>query len=175
MQEFPTDDIRRLFRDGRDFNELFEAFRKALENNICEVDAYRELFWNSSLEPDELLFFAKKLESAFPNLAYDVYMWLSKVMEARVPNADSIELSFLCLKKACEFNTKSLEPYLSACKLYDHDLKTPDIQGIISFLKEGSSTVNDSQPLFEQLSILYSIAGNDEMAAYYERKAHPSS
>lgn len=175
MQEFSEDDIRRLFREGQDFNELFEAFRRALEKNVCDVETYRELFWNGNLATDELLFFAKKLERVFPDLAFDVYMWLSKVMEARVQNYDSVELSFLCLKKASKFDRKSLEPFISACKLYDHDLKIPDIESIISFLKEGESSVDDSQPLFEQLSILYTITGNEEMAAYYERKAHPSS
>lgn len=175
MEEFPADDIRRLFRDGQDFDELFEAFRKALRENVCDVDAYRELFWNSNLESDELLFFARKLEGVSSDLAYDVYMWLSRVMETRVQSTDSIELSFLCLKKAYEFNKERLEPFLSACKLYDHDLKIPDIDGLISFLKEGSSTVDDFTLLYEQLSILYSIAGNDEMSAYYDRKAHPSS
>jgi hypothetical protein len=175
VREFSADEIKRQFRNGQDFNDLFEAFREAIEHNISDVDVYRELFSNSSLKPEELLFFAKKIERGFPHMGFDVYMWLSKVMESKTPHSDSLELSFLCLKKASEFDRKSLDPFLSACTLFDPDLKIPDMENVISFLKEGLPFVDDPVPLYKQLSVFYSSMGNEEMSAYFDRKAQSSS
>ncbi len=175
MQDFSSDDLKRLFRNGEDFNDLFEVFREAIDRQVSDVDTYRELFWNTRLKPEELLFFAKKLERVFPQLGFDVYIWLSRVMETKGPSIDTIELSFLCLKKASEFNRKASEPFISACNLFDPDLKIPSLESIASFLKEGIPEVEDPIVLYTRLSQLYSAMGNDEMSEFFGRKAHPTS
>ncbi len=175
MQDFSNDHIRTLFRTSQDFNELFEAFRVAIERNLNDLDAYRELFWNTSLKPEELLFFAKKLGEVFPDLGYETYLWLSNVFETRFDTEESVELAFLCLKKASKFNPKSVEPFLSACNLYDQDLKIPTLQSIMAFLKNGVEQVDDPKSIYQQLAVFYSMLGNDEMYRYFQQKSRPNS
>lgn len=160
---------------SQDFNELFEAFRIAIDRNLNKLDYYRELFWNHCLKPEELLFFAKKLSEVFPDIGYETYIWLSNVFETSFNTAESVELSFLCLKKASEFNPQSLEPFLSACNLYDQDLKIPTLQSIMAFLKNGVEQVEDPKPIYQQLAVFYSMLGNDEMYHYFQQKARSNS
>ncbi|HEY9164926.1 MAG TPA: hypothetical protein VIS48_02065 [Candidatus Kryptonia bacterium] len=171
MQEYSSEDIRSIFRTSGDFNELFEAFRSAIEKGLNDLDAYRELFWNQTLKPEELLFFAKKLGEVFPEIGYDTYIWLSEVMNTRFDTEDTLELAFLCLKKASEFNPKSTDPYLLACELYDEDLRIPTLQSIMSFLKGGVGIVENSKVLCGRLATMYKSLGNDEMFRYYSDMA----
>ena len=71
MPRYSIDELRHIFTNSTDFNDLFEAFQDALEQKIREVDLYRLLFWNNALSPDELCLFGEKLASEFPEIAYD--------------------------------------------------------------------------------------------------------
>ncbi len=171
MPDFSHEYFKEKFRNERGFNDLFEVFRKALEEGIDNLDLYRELLWNNSLSSDELLFFAKRLGEVFPNLAFETYMWLSKVFESRPREIDSLELAFLCLKKASEFDPKSDGPYVNSCNLYNSDLNMPTLQSIMSFLKSGTEKVGDPAPIYERLSVFYKMIGNDEMFRFYRQKS----
>ena len=83
MPRFTLDEIRDKFANGKDFNEIFDAFEDALKQNLQDVELYRLLFWNSALSPDELCLFGEKLAKEFHNLAYETYMWLANVSYAR--------------------------------------------------------------------------------------------
>jgi hypothetical protein len=163
--------FKEKFRMERGFNELFELFRQALDQGIDSLDLYRELLWNNSLSSEELFFFAKRLGEVFPHLAFEIYMWLSKVFESRPADIDSLELAFLCLKKAAEFDPKSDGPYVNSCSLYNSDLNIPTLQSIMSFLKSGMEKVGDPTSIYERLSVFYKMIGNDEMFRFYKQKS----
>jgi hypothetical protein len=165
------EELRNEFRTERGFNDLFELFRIALEKHIDDVAVYRELLWNNSLKSEELLFFAKRLGEVFPHIGFETYMWLADVFGSRAGEMEALELSFLCLKKASEFDSTSVQPYLNACDLFNSDLRIPTSESIIAFLKSGIEKVQDSIPIFERLSVFYKMVGNDEMFEYYKRKS----
>lgn len=171
MDEFSSDALRRDFRTAEGFNDLFESFRTALDRRIEEIDLYRELLCNTSLKSDELLFFAKRLSEVFPRLGYDTYLWLARVFESRQPEAEGLDLAFLCLKKASEFSPASDRPYLAACDIYSQDLNIPALDSIVSFLRTGTEKVGDPVPICERLSVFYKMLGNDEMFQYYRPKS----
>ncbi len=66
MPRYTVDEIRSKFANGKDFNEIFDAFEEALAQGIQDVELYRLLFWNSALCPDELCLFGEKLAKEFP-------------------------------------------------------------------------------------------------------------
>ncbi len=171
MRDPSPEDVRNEFRTQRGFNDLFEVFRKAIELRIEDVDIYRELLWNNSLKSEELLFFAKRIGELFPKIGFEIYMWLSGVFESRPADVDGLEMAFLCLKKAAEFDQKAEEPYISSCNLYNPDLRIPTLQSIMSFLKGGVDRVEDPLPIYERLSIFYKMLGNDEMFRFYKQKS----
>ncbi len=171
MQDPSPADLKNEFRNQQGFNDLFEVFRKALERRIDDVDVYRELFWNNSLKSEELFFFAKRLGEVFPHIGFEIYMWLSGVFESRPAEVDSLELAFLCLKKASEFDPKSDEPYRNSCTLFNPDLRIPTLQSIIFFLKSGVDKVEDPVSIYERLSVFYKMDGNDEMFNYFKQKS----
>ena len=94
MPRFTLDEIRSKFANGKDFNEIFDAFEDALMQGIQDVELYRLLFWNSALCPDELCLFGEKLAKEFPNLAYETFMWLANVFEATYSSSDNFPLAF---------------------------------------------------------------------------------
>ncbi len=175
LKDYDYEALKNDFRNGVGFNDLFEAFRKAIESRVDNVELYRELLWNKSLSVEELLFFAKKIGEVFPRIGYDTYMWLSNIFGSRVGEVDGLEMAFLCLKKASDFRPSSDEPYMNACDLYNPDLKVPTLQSIMAFLRVGEGKVDSPKNIFERLSTYYGMMGNDEMSKYYERKSRRSS
>ena len=171
MSGLSVHDIRKRFETSKDFNEIFEAFEHALKQRIDDIELYRQLFWNHSLSPDELKLFGEKLSLEFSHIAYDVYMWLASVFEATTSMNDNYELALEYYRKAAQAESSHLEPYLYAADCFEPDLNIPPIAVLINFLKEGIQKVSAQKLLYQRLSHLYEIAGNDEMSDYCRRKA----
>lgn len=171
MDDFSPDAFRKKLRKASGFNELFELFRYAMDRKIDDFEIYRELLWNNSLKPDELFFFARKLADVFPRMGYDTYMWLANVFELHSTGSESVDLAFLCLKKAAGFDSQSERPYMAVFDIYNHDLKIPTPKSILSFLRTGLEKVTDPRPLYERLALFYRSLGNEEMFHYYKRKS----
>ncbi len=177
MPRYSIDELRAIFANSTDFNDLFDAFEDALEQQIQDVELYRLLFWNNSLSPDELCLFGGKLAREFPSIAYDTYMWLASVFEVTYSAYDNFELAILYYRKAAETKPDEPDPYLDACDCYDPDLNIPPVDVLIEFVKEGLNHVGNKKTLLQRLARLYEMSGDEEQAEYYRRLAdnHSSS
>ena len=171
MPRYSIEELRRIFANSTDFNDLFDAFEDALEQKIQDVELYRLLFWNNSLSPDELCLFGGKLAREFPDIAYDTYMWLASVFEVTYSAYDNFELAILYYRKAAETKPKELQPYLDACDCYDPDLNIPPVDVLIEFVREGLNYVDKKKVLFERIARLYEQSGDEDQAEYYRRLA----
>ena len=171
MPRYSIDELRSIFANSTDFNDLFDAFEDALEQKIQDVELYRLLFWNNSLSPDELCLFGGKLGREFPLIAYDTYMWLASVFEVTYSAYDNFELAILYYRKAAETKPKELQPYLDACDCYDPDLNIPPVDVLIDFVREGLNHVDKKKVLLQRLARLYEMIGDEEQAEYYRRLA----
>ncbi len=167
MPRFTLEQLRDIFANATDFNDLFDAFEDALEQQIQDVELYRILFWNHSLGPDELCLFGEKLAKEFPNIAYDIYMWLASVFEVTYSSYDNFELAITYYRKAAETKPSEIDPYLDACDCYDPDLNIPSIDVLVEFLKKGLMRVSRKKPLLQRLSYLYQLIGEQEQSDYY--------
>ncbi len=171
MPKLTIDEIRQRFSSATDFNEIFDAFESALNENVQDIELYRLLFWNDSLTTDELCLFGEKLSQVFPNLAYDVYMWLAKVFEVTYSMYDNYELTLQYFNKAASVKPDEVETYIAASDCYEPDLNIPPIDYLLDFLKHGLEYVKDKTLLYRRLSELYEKAGDDEQSLYYRKKA----
>ena len=175
MAKLTTDEIRRRFESSNEFNEIFEAFEQAIEMRLDDIEIYRRLFWNHSLTADELCLFGEKLALEFQPIAYETYMWLANIFEVMYSKIDNYERALEYYKKASQVRPNEPDPYLDAADCYEPDLNIPPLSSLIHFLKSGTSHVPNPKMLYQRLSHFYDLDGNDEMSAYYRRKAEEGS
>jgi tetratricopeptide (TPR) repeat protein len=171
MRTYSVEEIRRCFSSSTDFNEIFDVFQSAIAQNIKDVEPYRLLFWNHSLTPDEVRLFGEKLAAVFPDLAYDVYLWLASIFEVTYSANDNYELAVQYYQKAALARPAEPDPYLDACDCYDPDLNIPPIQSLIEFVKRGAEHVTNPSSLYRRLAQLYQLAGDEEKSEQYRRRA----
>lgn len=171
MRDYTVEDIRRCFSSSSDFNEIFDAFQAALSQQLKDVEPYRLLFWNHSLTPDEVRLFGEKLAMEFPDLAYDVYLWLAGVFEVTYSSSDNFELALHYYQKAASVQPAELDPYLDACDCYDPDLNIPPLASLIDFVKKGAVRAANPVPLYKRLAYLYELTGDLEQSEHYRRRA----
>ena len=171
MPRFTIDEIRSKFANGKDFNEIFDAFEDALAQGIQDVELYRLLFWNPALGPDELCLFGEKLAKEFPNLAYETYMWLASVFEATYSLSDNFELAIQYYRKAAVVKPEEVQPYLDAADCHDPELNIPPLYWLVEFLKLGINLVKDKKTLLHRLSYLYQMHGDQKQADFYRTLA----
>jgi tetratricopeptide (TPR) repeat protein len=171
MRAYSVEEIRRCFSTSTDFNEIFDAFQYALSQKLKDVEQYRLLFWNHSLTPDEIRLFGEKLAAEFPDLSYDVYLWLASVFEVTYSSSDNYELALHYYQKAASVRPAEPDPYLDACDCYEPDLNIPPLSSLIEFVKHGIDRVANPKSLYKRLSHLYELAGDTEQSELYRRKA----
>lgn len=171
MPRLSLDELRSVFANSTDFNDLFEAFRDAVEQRIEDLELYRLLFWNNSLSPDELCLFGGKLAREFPGISFDTYMWLANVFEVTYSAYDNFELALLYYRKAAETKPTEVDPYLHACDCYDPDLSIPPLDILVDFVKDGLRNVTKKKELMLRLSRLYQQGGDEAQSDYYRRLA----
>jgi len=171
MRSYTLDEIRLCFSRSTDFNEIFDAFQSALARKLRDLDHYRLLFWNHALTTDEIRLFGEKLAGEFPDMAYDVYIWLASVFEVTSSTQDNYELALHYYKKAAGSSPRNPEPYLDACDCYDLDLNIPPVTALIEFVTNGLAHVKNPVPLYKRLSNLYAYTGDHEQSEHYRRKA----
>jgi hypothetical protein len=171
MRTYSPEEIRQCFSSSTDFNEIFDVFQSALAQRVTEFEPYRLLFWNPSLTPDEVRLFGEKLAGEFPQVAYEVFLWLAGMFEATYSSSDNHELALHYYRKAANVNPAEPEPYLKACDSYEPDLNIPPAAALIEFLKSGLPHAADPSPLFKRLGDLYTYAGDTEQGLFYRFKA----
>jgi len=174
MPRRTPEDIRAVFANSADFNQLFDAFEEALAQGLQDIELYRVLFWNNSLSPDELRMFGEKLSREFPALAYETFLWLANVFEVTYSAYDNFELAMVYYRKAASVNPEDPDPYVRACDCYDPDLNIPPLPLLIDFVKAGLQSVKNKQVLYVRLSNLYQLKGDEDLSEFFRRLAGQS-
>jgi tetratricopeptide (TPR) repeat protein len=171
VRTYTLDEIRGCFSNSTDFNEIFDAFQAALDQNVREVELYRLLFWNHSLTVDEVRLFGEKLAAKFPEIAYDVYLWLASIFEVTESETDNYDLAISYYQKAAATRPAEPDPYLDACDCYEPDLNIPPLQTLIDFIRQGLHHVKNPVSLYRRLGYLYEMNGDLEQAEHFRRLA----
>lgn len=171
MHTYTIEEIRRCFSTAQDFNEIFDAFESAITQKIKDVEPYRLLFWNHSLTTDEVRLFGEKLAKEFPDIAYDIFLWLASIFEATQSSSDNYELAFHYFQKAAKARPAEPDSYLDACDCYEPDLNIPPLHMLIEFVKQGVHKVTHPSLLYKRLAHLYELSGEYEQAEHCRQAA----
>jgi hypothetical protein len=171
MPRFTLDEIRSKFAEGKDFNEIFDAFEDALKQGVQDMELYRLLFWNTALSPDEVCLFGEKLAREFKNLAFETFMWLASVFEVTYSSCDNFDLAMRYYRKAAQARPEEIQPYLDAADCHEPDLNIPPFVLLVEFLKEGINLVADKKTLLHRLSYLHQMHGDQKQADFYRNIA----
>jgi hypothetical protein len=175
MRTYSVEEIRNCFAASTDFNEIFDVFQAALMQKVKDVEPYRLLFWNHSLTADEVRLFGEKLASEFPEMAYDVFLWLASIFEVTYSTNDNFELAVHYYRRAASARPEEVDPYLDACDCYDPDLNIPPLNTLIEFLKGGIGKVRNVAALYRRLAHLHELAGDPDQAEENRHKADDAS
>jgi hypothetical protein len=175
MRAYSVEEIRRCFAASTDFNEIFDVFQVAIAQRLKDVEPYRLLFWNHSLTPDEVRLFGEKLAVEFPDMAYDVFLWLASIFEVTYSSSDNFELAVHYYRRAAQSKPDEPDPYLDACDCYDPDLNIPPITTLIDFVTGGLEMVRNPVTLYKRLAYLYELTGDTGLSELYRRKADEAS
>src|ERR1700690_2348073 len=158
MAKLTLDEIRKRFETSCEFNEIFDAFQQALAQRMNNIELYRQLFWNHTLTPAERCLFGEKLSKEFPDLAYEVFLWLANVFEVTYAMYDNYDLALQYYKKAAEHKPWEYTPYTSAASCYEPDINIPPLTHLIEFLKQGVNKVREPKTLYERLVYFYDLS-----------------
>ncbi|MEK7819061.1 MAG: hypothetical protein AAB255_04630 [Bacteroidota bacterium] len=171
MLQLSKEEIKQRFANSTDFNEIFDAFQISINLKIDDVELYRQLFWNKSLSEDEIILFGEKLAIEFPQISFDIFIWMANVFETLFGKKDNLENAFTYYKKASIVEPTNEKPFIDVCNAYNQDLNIPPIENLIEFLKNGVELVNKKGIVYKNLSNLYQLKGDIYQATFYKARA----
>lgn len=167
------DDIKKkietVFRCSNSSDELFDAFRTAVEKKIKDEDLYKILLWNKTLSTDEIGMYAEKLCREFQDMTFKVYYDVGKILEATSVYGSNLEQALSYYRKAARANPASFLPYTAVAAMYNKDLNLPGFEKVIEFLNEGMDFVERKSKICFNLVSLYKKKGNREKEKKFQK------
>ncbi len=163
------DSVESVFRTSGSPEELFDAFRTAIENKIKDEELYKILLRNKALSIDEISMYAEKICSVFPDLSYNIFFCVGQLLESISSYGKHNEKALAYFMKAADALPASNEPYLAIAKMYNGDYNMPKFEIVALAVEAGISKVETKSPLCFALSNLYLDRGDKEKALSYQK------
>jgi tetratricopeptide (TPR) repeat protein len=161
--------VETVFRCSNSPDELFDAFRTAIENKLKDEGLYKILLWNKSLSVDEIGMYAEKLCREYPDLCFKIYYDVGKILEATSVYGSNLDLALHYYKKAAASEPSSFLPYTAAAAMYNKDLNLPGFETLTGFLIKGMDSVERKSKICFNLVNLYKKRGNREKERAYQK------
>lgn len=159
--------IENIFRNSNSPDELFDAFRTAVEKKINNIELFKILIANPFLSLDEIKMYSEKLISEIPENAYTISMWTAKVLEHKTDNYDYMENCIIYFSKALQVNPSSHEPFLRLIKLYNTELELPANKMILEIINSGIQFVENKSKIYYALADLFKRIGDNKSVSKY--------
>lgn len=171
MHEQEKIKIESIFRNSNSSDELFDAFINSLNHNLSDIDLYKILLANPTLNKDELIMFTEKLAKEFKKYSSDLYLWTANIFENNCEDYECLEKSVQYYQKAGLANPTDPTPYLSLLNLYNYDFETPANKQILNIIDKGIDKVKKKSKVYFSLSDHYKKIGNVSLQKRYSRLA----
>ena len=162
-------ELELIFKESNSSDELFDAFRKALDAKIKDADLYKTLLWNRALSSDEISMYAEKICQEYPEFSFSIYFWVGKIFSSISTYGSHHEKAFEYFNKASSIDRTSCEPFLAVAKLYSKELNIPRIEKVVQIFKDGLESVKKKSELCFSLSKLFKRIGNIEKEKEYQK------
>ena len=163
-------DVENIFVNSNSTDELFDAFRAAIENKIKDVALYKSLLWNKALSPDEISMYAEKVCKELPDCCFKIYYAVGQILESISVYGIYYERAMNFFKKAAKAEPDSHEPYVAIAKMYNFELDCPSLKNILKTLEQGLETVHLKSKVCFALSSIYKKTGDKENEKLYQSK-----
>ena len=160
-------ELEEIFRLSSSPDELFDAFRTAIEYRIRDQELYKTLLRNKALSTDEIAMFAEKICFEFNELSYNIFFCVGQIFSSISTYSKHHESALNFYKKAAESEPKTHAPYLAIAEMYNPELNKPPFEDIVQTIQEGIKTVENKSVLCFTLVDLYGSMGNQEMVRSY--------
>jgi tetratricopeptide (TPR) repeat protein len=160
-------EIEKVFTTSGSKDELFDAFREAIAQEIRDNSLYNILLANKALSNDEIIMYAEKICKDFPELCPSIYFWTARVFESLARHLERMQKAALYYKKSIMSDDSDLRPYISLAKMYNPELDVPPFKEMLSILTLGISKVEEKSKLCFALSDLFKRKDDPEKSAYY--------
>lgn len=159
--------IENIFRNSTSQDELFDAFRDAINTRVTDIDLYKILLGNPSLSPDEIKMFAEKLTKEIPNQTFNTFMWTASVFEHQKDDYEKLEDAVKYYQKSFEHSPTNELPLIRLLGLYNFDIDIPANKEILDFVNSRLISVNIKSRVYFSIADLYKRKDNYLLAARY--------
>jgi hypothetical protein len=161
--------IEETFRISNSPDELFDAFRVAIDRKIRDEELYKILLRNKALSVDEITMFTEKICKEYPDIAYNIYFCVGQLLESISTYGKHNERALQYFNKAANINTESEEPYLAIVKMYNNELNIPKFEIVTKIIEDGITKVKVKSSLCFALAGLLSKKGENEKSQDFKR------
>ncbi len=159
--------LENIFRNSASSDELFDAFREAINARVVDMDLYKILLGNPALSPDEIKMFTEKLAKDIPEHRVSAFMWTANVFEHEKEDYNKLENAVGYYQRAFEQEPANAVPLIRLLNLYNYDLETQINKTIIDFVVQNVKSVNKKSGTFFSLADLYKRKGDYLLASKY--------
>lgn len=159
--------LENIFRNSTSSDELFDAFREAINLNVNDLELYKILLGNPALSSDEIKMFSEKLAKEIPEQCINTFMWTANVFEYQKEDYNKLEDAISYYQRAFEQEPANALPLIKLLNLYNYDLETQSNKTIIDFVEQKVKTVNKKSGTFFSLADLYKRKGDYLLASKY--------
>ncbi len=159
--------LENIFRTSNSPDELFDAFRVAIDRKFNDQELYKVLLRNSALSIDEISMFAGKICKEFPDMSYSIYYCVGQLLSSISSYSKHHEEALRYYLRAASKNPIAYEPYLAIAKMYNSELNVPRFEVVIQIIADGIALVNFKSPLCFALADLYKLVGDVEREQNY--------
>lgn len=160
--------LENIFRTSNSSDELFDAFRVAMNRKIKDEEFYKVLLRNSALSTDEISMFAGKICKEFPDISYSIFYCVGQLLSSISSYSKHHEEALRFFLKAASKVPQSHEPYLAIAQMYNSELNVPRFEVVEQIIADGITFVEYKSLLCFALSELYSIIGDIEKEQNYQ-------
>lgn len=159
--------IENIFRTSASPEELFDAFREAINTRVTDIDLYKILLGNPSLSADEIKMYAEKLAKEIPDQTINTFMWTAAVFEHQKDDYEKLEDAIKYYQRSFEHDSTSALPLISLLGLYNFDLETPINKSIVEYVDLHVTSVYQKSRVYFSMANLYKQKENYMLAAKY--------
>ena len=168
MTTIKKKEIENVFINSNSPDELFDAFRAAIENKIKDAVLYKSLLWNKALSPDEIAMYAEKICKEFPDNCFKIFYAVGQILESISVYGIYYERAMDYYKKAAKVNPDSHEPFVAIAKMYNYELDCPKLKKVLKTIEQGVETVHLKSKVYFALSNTFKKAKDKENEKLYQ-------
>lgn len=169
VKDISRQELEVIFRTSNSSDELFDAFRLAINSRIKDPEFYKTLLWNKALSSDEIIMYAEKVCSLFPDVCYPIYYSAGQIFSSISFYGKHLDKALAFFKKAAQVKPGIADPYLAVMKMYNHELNVPKLDDIISMVQTGLEKVDKKSQLSFEISAFFKKLGNKEKERIYRK------